>query len=366
MLKRHYPLITFVLFIIIFQIFATTSGAEYYLTQLTMTAYYSIIVIGLSALMGYAGQISIGHAAFFSIGGYTTAVLTTINLIQYSNSSIIQFLINAGLTTAGKDPYGVELIYLSPWISLFAAIIITIVISALIGIPILKLKGHYLAMATLGFGTIIYRVVLGSEIFGEADGISDVPAFDLFQGLSITGDSSLRVSNYYIAWFVVIIAIILLMNLINSRTGRALRSIHGNEEAANAMGVNTSGYKLSIFVLSAVMAAIAGVFLTHFNGGIGPSEAGVMKSVRYVAIVAVGGMANLWGVLLMGLILNFISLRGYLGSYDDAFFGLILIIFIMFFPDGIFSKNNYKKIIKYIKKFGNSSKNKKYNDSSGN
>lgn len=103
------------------------------------------------------------------------------------------------------------------------------------------------------------------------------------------------------------------------------------------MGVHTARFKLQTFVLSAVFAAVAGVFLTHYNGGIGPSEAGVMKSVRYVAIVAVGGMANLWGALLMGVVLNFLSLRGVFGSYDDAVFGLILIVIMLFAPNGILS-----------------------------
>lgn len=352
-IKKYYPLATLALFIILFQVFSTLTAQEFYLTQFTMAAYYSLVVIGLSVLLGYAGQISIGHAAFFAIGGYTTAVLTTINLIQYNDNPLIQFVVNYGLTSFKKDPYGVEIVYLSPWISLILAISIAFIISFLIGIPILKLKGHYLAMATLGFGTIIYRVTLGSHIFGEADGISDVPSFNMIPGLTVSGDTSMRIENYYIAWFIVILIVIIMLNLINSRVGRALRSIHGSEEAASAMGINTSRYKLFIFVLSAVIAAIGGVFLTHFNGGIGPSEAGVMKSVRYVAIVAVGGMANLWGVLIMSLILNFISLRGYLGSFDDAFFGLILILFIMFFPDGIFKRDNYKMVLKYIKNLKN-------------
>ena len=151
-------------------------------------------------------------------------------------------------------------------------------------------------------------------------------------------------SNYYIAWGMVVVAVILLLNLIHSRVGRALRSIHGAEEAANAMGVNTARYKLYIFVLSAVFAAIAGVFVTHYNGGIGPSEAGVMKSVRYVAIVAVGGMANIWGALIMGIVLNFFSLRGVFGSYDDAVFGIILVIIMLFAPEGILKINPWQKI----------------------
>ncbi|MGW8287841.1 MAG: branched-chain amino acid ABC transporter permease, partial [Desulfobulbales bacterium] len=115
-------------------------------------------------------------------------------------------------------------------------------------------------------------------------------------------------------------------------------------EAANAMGVNTARYKLYIFVLSAVFAALAGVFVTHYNGGIGPSEAGVMKSIRYVAIVAVGGMANLWGALIMGIVLNFLSLRGVFGSYDDAVFGAILIIIMLFAPQGILKFNPWQQI----------------------
>jgi branched-chain amino acid transport system permease protein len=128
---------------------------------------------------------------------------------------------------------------------------------------------------------------------------------------------------------------LLLLNLIDSRVGRALRSIHGAEDAASAMGVDTASYKLNTFVLSAVFAAVAGVFLTHFNGGIGPSEASIMKSVRYVAIVAVGGMSSLWGTLIMSAVLNFLSLRGYFGSLDDAVFGGVLVLIMLFSPEGI-------------------------------
>jgi branched-chain amino acid transport system permease protein len=128
---------------------------------------------------------------------------------------------------------------------------------------------------------------------------------------------------------------ILGINLVRSRAGRALRSIHEGEEAAQALGVNVARYKLGIFVLSAVLAAIAGVFATHYNGSIGPSTTTALKSVRYVAIVAAGGMANLWGVMATGVVLNFLSLRGVFGSYDDAVFGAILIVIMIFAPQGI-------------------------------
>jgi branched-chain amino acid transport system permease protein len=348
-IKRYFPIICFIILIILFQFIAAVTGREYYLTQLTMSAYYALVVIGLCILMGYAGQISIGHAAFFAIGGYSASVLTTYNLIPQIDNSLVQILLRLGLTTTERNPYGVEILHISPWLSLLIAVFITALVAFFIGIPILKLKGHYLAMATLGFGTIVYRIVLGSRIFGEADGISDVPSFKLFFNLSINGEVSSRIENYYIAWFIVVLGVVILFNLINSRVGRALRSIHGSEDAANAMGVNTSRHKLFVFVLSAVFASIGGVFLTHYNGGIGPSEAGVMKSVRYVAIVAVGGMANLWGALIMGVILNFLSLRGYFGSYDDAFFGIILILIMLFAPEGILRMENFKDLYHFLK-----------------
>jgi branched-chain amino acid transport system permease protein len=181
---------------------------------------------------------------------------------------------------------------------------------------------------------IIYRVVLGTGFLGEADGITGVPAFPLF-GLEVSGSLAKRIPNYYIAWVLVLLAMLLAMNLIRSRVGRALRSIHGSEVAARAMGIDTARYKLATFVLSAVFAAVGGIFLTHYNGSIGPSEVTGMKSVRYVAIVAVGGMDNLWGALLMSVLLNFLSLRGYFGSYDDAVFAAILLVIMLFFPDGL-------------------------------
>jgi branched-chain amino acid transport system permease protein len=154
-------------------------------------------------------------------------------------------------------------------------------------------------------------------------------------GLHVIGDIEYRIQNYYFAWFVLLTAVVLSLNLIHSRVGRALRSIHENEGAANALGVDTNRYKLYTFVLSAVLASVGGVFLTHFKTGIAPSEAMVMKSVRYVAIVAVGGMANLWGALLMGIVLNYLSLRGFFHSYDDAVFGGILILIMLFAPQGL-------------------------------
>jgi branched-chain amino acid transport system permease protein len=110
------------------------------------------------------------------------------------------------------------------------------------------------------------------------------------------------------------------------------------------VGIPIAAYKTATFVLAAVLAALAGVLLTHYNGGIGPSEASVMKSVRYVAIVAVGGMANLRGVLVMGTLLSFLSLRGYFGTLDDLVFGAILLVMMLFAPEGVVGAGIGRKV----------------------
>lgn len=344
LLKRYIPVLVLLALVVGVQLVTQFTETTYYLTQLTMSAYYSIVVIGLCVLMGYGGQISLGHAGFFAIGGYLAGALTTHNLIPLKDHVLVAFLEKAGLLVTSQDLYGGNLLTVEPWVACIAAVFAAGLIALAIGGPVLKLKGHYLAMATLGFGIIIYRIALASAYFGEADGISEVPGFKLLPGIEVSGSFGARALNYYIAWGVLIVSIILLINLIHSRVGRALRSIHGAEEAAGAMGVNTARYKLYIFVLSAVFAAIAGVLVTHYNGGIGPSEAGVMKSVRYVAIVAVGGMAHIWGALIMGVVLNFLSLRGVFGSYDDAVFGCILIIIMLFAPQGILKVNPWQQV----------------------
>ncbi|MDD2464402.1 MAG: branched-chain amino acid ABC transporter permease [Desulfobulbus sp.] len=335
--RKHLPLLGLCLLVVLLHGVTVLTDTQYYLTQLTMSAYYGMVIIGLGVLMGYAGQISIGHAGFFAIGGYLAAGLTTRNLEPFGQSWWLQLLDQAGALVHGQDIYGSTLVTITPWVACLFAVFTAALVALLLGIPVLKLKGHYLAMATLGFGTIVYRLFLATPYFGEADGITEVPGFHLLPFLTISGDSAHRVLNFYTAWVLLILGMLFLINLIGSRVGRALRSLHSSEEAAEASGVNTARFKLQVFVLSAVYAALAGVLLTHYNGGIGPSEASVMKSVRYVALVAVGGMLNLWGILIMGVGLTFLSLRGVFGTYDDAVFGTILILVMLFAPDGILS-----------------------------
>jgi branched-chain amino acid transport system permease protein len=332
--KQILPFALFPVVIVGAQLVMRVTGTEYCLTQLTMAVYYAIVVMGLCLLMGYAGQVSLGHGAFFAIGGYTSAVLTTHNLSGFKDAAWAAWLQQAHLLVAKQDLYGNATLTVSPWAAFAAAMLTTFLIALLIGYPALRLRGHYLAMATLGFGLIVSKMLLGSNITGSADGINAVPEWKLIGGLTVTGKSAERVQNYYIACGLALLLLVFLRNLVHSRVGRALQAIHDRETAANAMGINTAAYKLRVFVLSALLAAIAGVFFTHYTAGIGPSEAGALKSVRYVALAAAGGMANLWGVTVVSIILNYLSLRGWFGSYDNAVFGAILILIISLAPEG--------------------------------
>jgi branched-chain amino acid transport system permease protein len=321
--------------VVLVQLLAHVAGKPFFLTQLTMAAYYTLVAAGLSVLMGYAGQISLGHAAFFAIGGYTTAALTTADLSAERARPLVALLARLHVLVPHADLYGGEALSFHPWAAFAVAVTLAVAVAWIVGVPVLKLKGHYLAMATLGFGTIVYSVLLASARLGAADGLGSVPPFPLLAGVAVGGGREARVANYYVAWGLVALALLVLSNLVESRVGRALRAIHGAEDAAASMGVDVARKKLKVFVLSAVLAAVGGVFLTHFNAGIGPGEAAVMKSVRYVAIVAVGGMGSLWGTVATSAVLNFLSLRGYFGTLDDAVFGAVLILVMLFSPDGV-------------------------------
>jgi branched-chain amino acid transport system permease protein len=333
-LRNIFPFACFAFAVVGAQLLMRATETQYCLTQLTMAIYYAIVVMGLCLLMGYAGQVSLGHGAFFAIGGYTTAVLTTHDFSTCRQSLWGGWLELAHMFVAKQDLYGNQVLTVSPWAAFLAAMAGTCLIACLIGYPALRLRGHYLAMATLGFGLIISKILLGSTLAGSADGINGVPEWRLGGGLVVTGKSMDRVQNYYIAAGLALVLLVLLRNLVRSRVGRALQAMHDREMAANAMGINTAAYKLKVFVLSALLAAIAGVFFTHYTGGIGPSEAGALKSVRYVALAAAGGMANLWGVTAVSVALNFASLRGWFGSYDNAVFGALLILIISLAPEG--------------------------------
>ena len=199
---------------------------SYWLTVLIISGIYSIITIGLCLLLGFAGQISLGHGAFFGLGAYASGLLTTLG-------------------------------HFNPWVAMLISQGITLIIALCIGIPTLRLSGHYLAMATLAFGEIIaifFTAQVG--LTGGPSGFGDIPRLSLFGYIL---DTDLK--NYFFTWTLTVVFLWLCLNLINSRMGRALRSIHGGEAAANAMGVNTTLVKIQVFAVSALLASFAGQHL---------------------------------------------------------------------------------------------------------
>jgi len=326
--------VVFILAVIAVHGVAVAIKKPYCLTQLTMAAYYAIVVIGLCVLMGYAGQISLGHGAFFAIGGYASAFLTTHDFSAFQDTAWAGLLKSLHVFTMREDVFGNQIMTVVPGGAFLVGVAGTILIAALIGYPALRLRGHYLAMATLGFGLIVQKMFLGSALLGAADGITGVPGWDFLGVVTIANRSAVRIQNYYFACALILILLLLLGNMLRSRVGRALFAIHDQETAANAIGINTPTYKLKAFIVSAVLAAVAGAFFTHYTGGIGPSEAGPLKSVKYVALAAAGGMASPWGAGLVSSAIVYLSLRDWFGNYDNAVFGGLLIVIMSIAPNG--------------------------------
>lgn len=288
----------------------------YYISTMVFVGINGIIAIGLSLLMGYAGQISIGHAAFFGLGAYTSAVLTA---------------------KLGFHPWG----------AFFLGILLSSCIALIIGIPSLKLKGHYLAMATLGFGEITYIVFNElTDITGGPSGIGDIPKISL-AGYTMNTD----IKYYFFVWAFLLLVLTLSLNLIHSRIGRALRSIHDSEVAANAMGVNTSKLKIQVFMISAVFGSVAGSLYTHYVTFVSPSSFGLFFSILLVMMVVIGGMHSVWGALIGAALLTILPefLRA-LKDFEIFVYGAVLLLIMIFLPRGLIGGLEYlfNRLIKKV------------------
>ncbi len=274
---------------------------EYYLTVLILSGINAIIVAGLSLLLGYAGQISLGHAAFYGLSAYLSAMAST---------------------TWGWPMEA----------SLLLAISVTALIAFLIGIPTLKLSGHYLAMATLGFGVIVYIVFNETvELTGGPSGFTGIPRLKLF-GYLFQSD----LSYYYLIATVLALVVLVSLNLIHSRVGRALRAIHTSEKAAQVAGIDIAKYKLLVFVLSAVFAAIAGVLYAHYLTFVAPTSFSFMFSVGLITMVVLGGMSSLWGAVAGAFFLTVLpQFLQVFEKFEVLIFGAILVVGMMFMPEGL-------------------------------
>ncbi|MBW2021662.1 MAG: branched-chain amino acid ABC transporter permease [Deltaproteobacteria bacterium] len=275
-------------------------ATAYYVDVLVFVAIHSILAMGLALLIGFAGQISLGHAAFYGIGAYASGLLTT-------RASC------------------------SPWLAIVAGVIIAGLTAYVIGVPSLKLHGHYLAMATLGAGVIV------SVVFNEAVWLTGGPSgFGEIPPLTLLGIEVNNISYYYFSWAVAIAVLILSLNIVNSRVGRALRAIRDSELAAMSSGINTSRFKLQIFVLSGIYGSIAGSLYAHFVTFINPPPFDVFFSVKLLMMVCIGGMQSIWGAIAGAALLTFLpEWLTFLQDFDILAYGVLLLVIIVFFPDGL-------------------------------
>ncbi|WP_353194290.1 branched-chain amino acid ABC transporter permease [Pusillimonas noertemannii] len=260
-----------------------------------------MLIASLNLIMGYCGQISLCHGGFFGLGAYVSGVLSA--------------------------KYGV-----SAPIGIAAAVMLTGCASLLIALPALRLRGHYLAMATLGFNAILS--VLFVELVGLTGGPNGLSGIEPIVLAGFSFDTDVRF--FYLAWLSALVVMAAILNLTYSRIGRAVVSLSGNEIGASSLGVNTYGLKVQIFVVSATVAAFSGSLFAHFNLFASPETFSFFTSVLLVVMVAVGGWGKYWGALFGALVFTLVP--EYLRAFHDVellVFGLSMIVVLMFFPDGL-------------------------------
>jgi branched-chain amino acid transport system permease protein len=260
----------------------------------------ALAVLGLNLLMGFAGQVSLGHAGFFGIGAYAVAL---------------------GPTYLG----------LPSWLSLLCGVAFATLLAFVVGRPILRLRGYYLAVATLGMGVLIAMVVSNEATLTGGPNGMPVPRLVIF-GWRATGP----VVWYWISGVTLVIGVWMAVNLIASPTGRALRAIHDSEVSARVLGVNVARYKLLAFVLSAAYASIAGSYFVLFDGFVTPETASFLRSIEFVVMAVLGGLGSIAGSVVGAAIL--VLLPQFLTVFHDfehIALGAIIIVFLIFLPSGI-------------------------------
>lgn len=296
--------------VLAFAVFPLLIKSNYLLGVLIISGLYTIIVIGLGILMGYAGQVSFGHAAFFGMGSYTAAVLTT-----------------------AWHWHTVP--------ALAAALVLPGLVAAIIGGPTLKLKELYLALATLAFGILIH--ILFNELKGITGGPSGLSGIPYLSVGSLVFDRDIKF--YYLVWSAVLLVSLGVNNLVHSRVGRAMRAVRESEHASETSGIDTAGLKLQAFVFSAVLAGLAGGLYAFYVTFVNPSPFGFHTSVQFVLMAVVGGLGTFWGPLLgaglvvaLGEVLRWavpLVIPGAGGEYQIIFFGIILILVMIIKPEGL-------------------------------
>ncbi|WP_420106786.1 ABC transporter permease subunit [Herbaspirillum huttiense] len=300
-----------VLFFAIVLVLPQLGLAPFWVTLLSYVGLYAIVALGLVLLTGVAGLISFGQAAFVGIGAYTTAYLTT----QFG---------------------------LSPWVGLLAGIGLTGLSAFLIGTLTMRISGHYLPLSTIAWGLSLYYLFGNLEMLGKHDGINGIPPIAIGQFTFGNG-----ASMYLLIWAVVILALVSVVNFLDSRAGRAVRALKFGTVMPEAMGVDTARLKIVIFVYAAVLAGISGWLYAHLQQAVNPTPFGLKYGIDYLLMVVVGGAGHVWGAILgaglLAVLSNFLQewLPGVLGTggnFEAIVFGIALVIFLQFANEGLWPR----------------------------
>ena len=295
-------------FVVLLAIVPLLPVPEFWITQLNYIGLYTLVVLGLVLLTGIAGLTSFGQAAFVGLGAYTAAYLT--------------------LTYA-----------VSPWLTVFAGLVITTVFALVVGWVTLRMSGHYLPLATIAWGLSLYYLLGNMETLGKYDGLMGVPAIYFFDIELNTGRHF-----YYLLWVIVMLAAIGVTHLLDSRTGRAIRALKGGVTMAEAMGVNTFGYKVKVFLIAALLASVSGWLFAHFQRSVNPSPFGIKMSIEYLFMAVIGGVSHVWGALIGAGLVKVLEdqlqawlpkLLGASGNYEVIVFGILLVLVLKYARDGI-------------------------------
>ncbi len=283
---------------------------EFWITQLNYIGISSLAVLGLILLTGVGGLTSFGQAAFVGIGAYTTAYLS----------------VHAGL---------------SPWLTLFVGLGLTAVCAIVLGWITLRMSGHYLPLATLAWGLSLYYLMGNLEALGKYDGILDVAGLSLF-GWNL-GQGRIF---FILTWALLLLGTLCLIHLLDSRVGRAIRSLKTGSQMAESMGVDTLKFKIGIFVISALLASVSGWLYAHFQRSVNPSPFGVKIGIEYLFMAVLGGAGHVWGAITGVTITKLLEdqlqvllpkLIGTSGSYETIVFGVLLVLTLKYAPEGIWA-----------------------------
>lgn len=276
-------------FLVIFALMETKVINSYYGGIIVLILINIVLAVSLNLIVGFTGQLCLGHAGFMAIGAYVSAVMS-VNM---------------------KLPF---------FLSIIVGGLIACVFAALIGFPTLKLKGDYFAITTLAFGEIIRVIIMNFDYVGGARGFSGIP----------------RKTNFTIAFFAMVIAIVVIYNIIHSTQGRSMVAIRENEIAAEAMGVNAFKYKMMAFMVAAFFAGAAGALYAHYMGFIQPTSFDFVKSIDILTFVVLGGMGSLSGSVIATVILTFLpeGLRDF-KELRMIIYPISLIVIMIFRPQGL-------------------------------